>query len=227
MIAIIPARGGSKGVPYKNIKLLRGKPLIAYTIEAALKAESVTEVIVSTDDEAIAKVAREYGAKVPFLRPEELATDNAQAIDSYIYTVERLNEEFGYKIRDFIVLLATTPLRTSKDIDDAVQMYKEKNAYSVISYVEGCSPITGFKYLNDDNSFEHIFPDSLANRQEMREAYIPNGAVYVFKLNLLKEGTYFSDSSYAYIMPKNRSIDIDTLEDFSYAEFLLGRKNET
>ncbi len=224
MIAIIPARGGSKGVPGKNIKLLRGKPLIAYTIEAALEAESVTEVIVSTDDEAIAKVAREYGAKVPFLRPKELSTDNAQAIDSYIYTVERLNEEFGYKIRDFIVLLATTPLRTSKDIDDAVQMYKEKNAYSVISYVEGCSPITGFKYLNDDNSFEHIFPDSLANRQEMKEAYIPNGAVYVFSLNLLKQGTYFSDKSYAYIMPKSRSIDIDTLEDFEYAEFLLGRK---
>ena len=223
MIAIIPARGGSKGVPGKNIKMLHGKPLIAYTIEAALEAESVTEVIVSTDDEAIAEVARKYGAKVPFLRPKELATDNAQAIDAYIYTIEQLNLK-GHTISDFMVLLPTTPLRVSNDIDEAVTLYKNKNADSVISYVEGCSPLTGFKYLNKDNSFEAIFEDSLANRQDMRMAYQPNGAVYVFKLDLLKKGTYFSEKSYAYVMPKRRSIDIDTLEDFAYAEFLLSRK---
>jgi len=225
MIAIIPARGGSKGVPGKNIKHLAGKPLIAYTIEAALAAESVTEVIVSTDDEAIADVAKSYGAKVPFLRPFELATDDAQAIDSYIYTVDRLNKEFGYKVESFLVLLLTTPFRNAKDIDASVKMFKEKNADSVISYVEECSPINGFKYLNDDNSFEHIFPEVLANRQEMRSAYIPNGAIYVFRLNLLKKGTYFSEKSYAYVMPRERSIDIDTLEDFAYAEFLLSRQN--
>lgn len=224
MIAIIPARGGSKGVPGKNIKELHGKPLIAYTIEAALNATSVSEVIVSTDDEAIAAVAKKYGAKVPFLRPAELATDNAQAIDSYIYTVNKLNAEFGYNIEDFLVLLLTTPFRNSEDIDASVKMFHEKNADSVISYVEECSPINGYKYLNDDNSFEHIFPEVLANRQEMRKAYIPNGAIYVFTLELLKKGTYFSESSYAYVMPQRRSIDIDTLEDFEYAEFLLEKK---
>jgi N-acylneuraminate cytidylyltransferase/CMP-N,N'-diacetyllegionaminic acid synthase len=226
MIAIIPARGGSKGVPGKNIKDLHGKPLIAYTIEAALEARSVSEVIVSTDDEEIAKVAEKYGAKVPFLRPAALATDNAQAIDSYIYTVDRLNEEFGYDIDSFLVLLLTTPFRNGADIDASVKMFKEQSADSVISYVEECSPINGFKYLNDDNSFEHIFPEVLANRQEMRKAYIPNGAIYVFTLDLLKKGTYFSDKSYAYVMPQSRSIDIDTLEDFAYAEFLLSRKEK-
>ena len=226
MIAIIPARGGSKGVPGKNIKDLHGKPLIAYTIEAALEARSVSEVIVSTDDEEIAKVAEKYGAKVPFLRPAALATDNAQAIDSYIYTVDRLNEEFGYDIDSFLVLLLTTPFRNGADIDASVKMFKEKSADSVISYVEECSPINGFKYLNDDNSFEHIFPEVLANRQEMRKAYIPNGAIYVFTLDLLKKGTYFSDKSYAHVMPQSRSIDIDTLEDFAYAEFLLSRKEK-
>ena len=225
MIAIIPARGGSKGVPGKNIKHLAGKPLIAYTIEAALAAKSISEVIVSTDDEEIAKISKMYGAKVPFLRPAKLATDDAQAIDSYIYTVDRLNEEFGYKVEDFLVLLLTTPFRNAQDIDAAVKMFKEKDADSVISYVEECSPINGFKYLNDDNSFEHIFPEVLANRQEMRSAYIPNGAIYVFRLNLLKKGTYFSEKSYAYVMPRKRSIDIDTLEDFAYAEFLLSRQN--
>ena len=226
MIAVIPARGGSKGVPGKNIKDLYGKPLIAYTIEAALNAKYISEVIVSTDDEEIAKVAQKYGAKVPFLRPATLATDNAQAIDSYIYTVERLNRDFGYKINDFIVLLPTTPLRVSEDIDNAAKMYVNKKADSVISYVEGCSPITGFKYLNDDHSFEHNFPYSLANRQEMKKAFIPNGAVYVFKLSLLKGGSYFSDKSYAYVMPQSRSIDIDTTQDFEYVEFILRRKYE-
>jgi N-acylneuraminate cytidylyltransferase/CMP-N,N'-diacetyllegionaminic acid synthase len=135
MIAIIPARGGSKGIPGKNIKLLGGKPLIVYTIEAALESRWISEVIVSTDSEEIARVAREYGAIVPFLRPAELARDDSQAIDSYIYTVEKLEKEYGYTIESFIVLLLTTPFRNGNDIDEAIEMFREKNSDSVISYV--------------------------------------------------------------------------------------------
>ena len=120
MIAIIPARGGSKGLPGKNIRPLLGKPLIAYAIESALGARSIDRVVVSTDDPEIAAVARRFGGEVPFMRPEELATDTAAAVDNYIYTVDRLAREGGSAIDSFAVLLPTAPLRTSEDVDKAV-----------------------------------------------------------------------------------------------------------
>lgn len=126
MIAIIPARGGSKGLPGKNIKFLNGKPLIAYTIEAALKAKHVHRVIISTDDLEIADTAKKYGAEVPFMRPEYLATDDALAIDVYKYTLSRLSETEGTIITDFMVLQPTSPLRTATDIDKAITIFKEK-----------------------------------------------------------------------------------------------------
>ena len=120
MIAIIPARSGSKGLPGKNIKSLLGKPLIAYTIEVALKAKSITNVIVSTDDPAIYQIGLDYGAEDTFLRPSILAQDDSLAIDNYLYTVKRLNDEFNYGIEDFVVLQPTSPLRNSEDIDAAI-----------------------------------------------------------------------------------------------------------
>ena len=114
VIAIIPARGGSKGLPGKNIRLLNGKPLIAYTIESAIEAKNINRVVVSTDDMEIAKISKTYGAEIPFMRPQELATDNAFAIDNYIYTIERINTEFGGNYKEFVVLHPTSPLRISK-----------------------------------------------------------------------------------------------------------------
>ncbi len=226
MIAIVPARCGSKGLPGKNIKDLLGKPMIAYTIEEALKSKYITEVIISTDCKEIEEVAVRYGAKSPFLRPEYLASDSAKAIDNYIYTIDRLNKEFNYDIKNFIVLQPTSPLRTVEDIDGAIELFKGKNADSVVSYTEEHHPIEWHKYVTEDGKFENIFEEKLLNRQEIKKSYFPNGAVFVFDYELIKQGKYYSDNSYAYIMPRFRSIDVDTIEDFKYIEFVMRVSNE-
>lgn len=224
MLAIIPARGGSKGLPGKNIRKLNDKPLIAHTIEQALNSKNISKVIVSTDDDEIAKIALQYGAEIPFIRPEHLASDIALAIDNYIYTIERLQKENKTKINEFIVLQPTSPLRTSEDIDNAINLFYEKDADSVISYTEEHHPITWHKQINDDLSFTNIFEDKLQNRQEIKTTYYPNGAIFIFKFNLVLQKKYYSEKSYAYIMPRNRSVDIDTIDDFKYIEFLIQNK---
>lgn len=221
MIAIIPARKGSKGLPGKNIKDLIGKPMIAYSIEEALKSKHITEVVISTDCKEIEEVAVQYGAKSPFLRPEYLATDNAKAIDNYIYVIDRINKEFGYDVKDFVVLQPTSPLRKVEDIDGSIELFKVKSADSVISYTEEHHPIEWHKYITDEGKFENIFEERLMNRQEIKKSYFPNGAVFVFDYEFIKQGKYFSDNSYAYIMPRFRSVDVDTIEDFKYIEFLM------
>ena len=221
MIAIIPARKGSKGLPGKNIKDLIGKPMIAYSIEEALKSKYITEVVISTDCKEIEEVAVKYGAKSPFLRPEHLATDNAKAVDNYIYVVDRMNKEFGYDVKDFVVLQPTSPLRKLEDIDGSIELFKGKNADSVISYTEEHHPIEWHKYITDEGKFENIFEERLINRQEIKKSYFPNGAVFVFDYEFIKQRKYFSDNSYAYIMPRFRSVDVDTIEDFKYIEFLM------
>lgn len=223
MIAVVPARGGSKGLPGKNIRQLNGKPLIAYTIEAALKSEYISDVYISTDDQGIYDAALKWGVQPSFLRPSFLAQDDSLAVDNYIYTLERLNSEFGKKVDDFVVLQPTSPLRTSEDIDGAIELYFAKNADSIVSYTEERHPISWHKYLAESRQFINIFPEEIKNRQEYRVSYYPNGAIFVFSFDLIKSKRYYSDKSYAYIMPRNRSVDIDTLEDFEYAEFLLGR----
>ena len=117
MIALIPARGGSKGLPGKNIKSLCGKPLIAYTIQAALNASGINQVVVTTDSEEIAEISRQYGAEVPFLRPKELAEDTSSAVDVYLHAIDFLQKKTGKEIQKFMVLLPTAPLREAKDIE--------------------------------------------------------------------------------------------------------------
>lgn len=224
MIAIIPARGGSKGLPGKNIKLLNGKPLIAYAIEAALKSKHIDRVIVSTDDEEIARVSKQFGAEIPFMRPDFLASDTAQAVDNYIYTIDRLEKETNQLIDAFVVLQPTSPLRIAEDIDGAIELFHEKNADSVISYCPEAHPVTWHKYLDDEGRFVNIFDDNIRNRQANRVSYYPNGAVYVFRTSIIRERKYYTEKSYAYIMSRERSVDIDFIEDFEYAAFLLSRK---
>ncbi len=223
MIAIIPARGGSKGLPGKNVRPLNGKPLIAYAIEEALKAKHIDRVIISTDDEEIARVAVEYGAELPFMRPAELASDTAMAIDNYIYTIGRLEEEGGKPIDAFVVLQPTSPLRIAEDIDGAIELFKQKGADSVISYCQEAHPVSWHKYLDEEGRFVDIFDANIKNRQENRVSYYPNGAVYVFRTSMIRERKYYTDKSYAYVMPRMRSVDIDFIEDFEYAEYLLNR----
>lgn len=224
MIAIIPARSGSKGVPGKNIKLLNGKPLIAFSIEAAQKSKYVEKIIISTDDSEIANIAESLGAYVPFLRPKELAQDNSLAMDVYCYTIEQLNNRFNFNINEFVVLQPTSPLRTSEDIDSAIELFYKKNADAVISYYEAPHPPIWAKKIDENGLIQNYFEfdSSLKNRQEIDKAYMPNGAIYIFKYNILKEKhTYYTENTYPYLMPAERSIDIDTLLDFKIAEFLM------
>lgn len=224
MIAIIPARGGSKGLPGKNIKDLNGKPLLSYTIEAAQKSKGISRIIISTDDLEIAAAAEKLGAECPFMRPDSLANDEARSIDVMKFTISQLEKEDNISINEFMVLQPTSPLRTSDDIDSAIHIFKNKNADSVISYCQEHHPISWHKYITEEGKFQNIFEDSLNNRQKEQPAFYPNGAIYIFRKDLIFRDIYYSDNSYAYIMPRNRSVDIDTLEDFEYAEFLLSRK---
>jgi len=224
MIAIVPARGGSKGLPGKNIKELLGKPLIGYTIEAGLNSGYIEEVIISTDSREIADVAEAQGGSVPFLRPEELAGDDSKAIDVYIYTIERLKKEYEYDIESFIVLQPTSPLRQTSDIDAAIIKFYDLNADSVIGVTEAQHPPVWAKKITPDGVLEDYFPEfsSNKNRQEIEKAYMPNGALFIFNYSRLKEGYgYCFEKTYPYIMPLERSIDIDTQFDFDLAEFLL------
>lgn len=220
MIALIPARGGSKGLPGKNIIDFDGKPLIAHTIDAALKAQSITEVHVSTDCPDIKALAIEAGAVVLSLRPPELAGDNAKAIDVYMHFIDEWQRDSGKDIAELVVLLPTCPLRKEEHIDEAVAMYTNKQADSVISYTQEHHPVQWHKYLRKDGSFENIFPETLENRQKERVSYFPNGAIYVLSTNLLSAGTYYSEKSYAYIMDRCFSVDIDTKEDLDFALYL-------
>ena len=120
-----------------------------------------------------------------------------------------------------MVLQPTSPLRKVEDIDGSIELFKGKNADSVISYTEEYHPIEWHKYITDEGKFENIFEERLINRQEIKKSYFPNGAVFVFDYELIKQGKYFSDNSYAYIMPRLRSVDVDTIEDFKYIEFLM------
>lgn len=229
MLAIIPARGGSKGLPGKNIKELNGKPLIWYTINAAQQSKQVDRIILSTDDKKIAKVSKGYDVEIPFMRPKKLATDSTLAIDNYIYTIERLNHEFDYNYQEFVVLQPTSPLRNAEDIDKAIQLFKEKNTDSVISVCEAVHPPLWSKKIDRKGVLRSYFNIEIENknRQELEKAYMPNGAVFVFKLSFIKEKyTYYSDKTYPYIMPKERSIDIDDYLDFEFAEFLMRKRCE-
>lgn len=223
MIAIIPARGGSKGLPGKNIRLLAGKPLVVHTIEAARRAKNISRVIISTDSVEIAEIAVQNGAECPFLRPAHLATDTSLAVETYLYTIQQLERIENMGIDEITVLLPTAPLRKPDDIDRAIQLFHDKKADSVISYCHEFHPISWHKYINDEGRLINIFDNNLKNRQEEKTTYFPNGSIYIFKKSVLENHAYYTDKSYAYIMDRKSSVDIDNLDDFEYAEFLINK----
>ena len=227
MLAIIPARGGSKGLPGKNIKDLNGKPLIAYTIEAALNSKKITQIIISTDDKDIANVCHSYGLNIPFMRPIELASDNSLIIDTYLYTVNKVNKDFSKNYTSFVALLPTCPFRTGEDIDNAINIFSNKDADSVISFYEAPHPVQWYRKIDKNGILRAIMPegDKLANRQEEIKTYLPNSTIYVFKVDTLNQNKYYTDKTYPYIMDAKNSIDIDNLSDFEYAEYLMEKKD--
>ncbi len=228
MLAIIPARGGSKGLPGKNIKMLGNKPLIFWTIEAALKAKNVTKVILSTDDKEIADICSETGIEIPFMRPNNLAEDSSPAIDTYIYTINKLKEENIYHADEYVVLLPTVPFVSAQDIDNAINLFHENEADSVVSTTKLDFPKEWiFDVASDTNLIQKTENDiSSKNRQEYKYSFIPNGGIYVLKHSLVSnQKTYYFKKTLSYIMPRERSIDIDTELDFKFAEFLVKEKN--
>ncbi len=222
-IAVIPARSGSKGLKDKNIKPLNGKPLIAYSIEAALESCLFDCVHVSTDSPEYAGTARRYGAEVPFLRSPELSSDTATTWDAMRYVLEEYRK-LGKEFDTLAVLQPTSPLRTSQDIRAAYQILEEKQADSVVGVCEvEHSPLWSNTLPEDGCLKGFIREEANGPRQKLSSYYRINGAVYIVSVPLLvKKGTLYGERGYACIMSKEHSIDIDDELDFAMAEFLLG-----
>lgn len=224
-IAIIPARSGSKGLRDKNIKELNGKPLLAYSIEAALNSNVFSTVMVSTDSERYADIARRYGADVPFLRSEETASDNASSWDAVQEVLWGYNE-MGRFYDTFCLLQPTSPLRTAEDIRNAYTLFEEKNAKAVVSVAELEHPLEWCGKIDESLNLDgFIKKEATAQRQKMHRYYRPNGAIYIVSVSEFEADRFlYRSGAYAYIMDWRESVDIDTEEDFGYAEYLLQRK---
>lgn len=228
ILGIITARGGSKGVLGKNIADFGGKPMLAWTIENALSSDCIDKLVLSTDDQAIADVAEIYGLSVPWLRPSELAQDDSPAISALIHAVKKVAEEDYHP--DYIMLLQPNiPFRSSEDIKNAVKILFDKSADSVVSICKTdnhpylCKKIDKDGQLND--FMEVPIPETQRNRQNLPPAYSLNGAVYVVKTEiLLNKKSLYGDKTYAYIMPPERSIDIDTPWDMYLARLIMKDK---
>ncbi len=222
ILAIIPARSGSKGLRHKNIKLLNDKPLIAYTIEAAIESDIFTDIVVSTDSEEYASISKRYGASIPFLRPDELASDIASSADMIVYTIQRL-KELG-KVYDYFVLLQpTSPLRKASDIKNAVDLLIENKLDSVVSVCEAEHSLSIYNTLGDSLSLEgFINKNSATRRQDDKKYYRINGSIYISNVKkYLSERDFYGKKSKAYIMSRESSIDIDTELDFKIAEYIM------
>ena len=228
LLAIIPARGASKRLPRKNILDLSGKPLIAWTIEAALGSKYIDRVVVSTDDQEIANIAKKYGADIPFIRPSELATDQTTSVDVVLHLLNQL-EKIEDKYDYVILLQPTSPLRTAKNIEEAIKLLRTKNSDAVISVCESEHPPLWYNTLPDDMSMDNFLDASIKNKrsQDLPKQYRINGAIYISSIERLRnESSFFlSENCHAYIMEQNVSIDIDTIDDFDFA--LLRISNST
>jgi len=224
IMAIIPARGGSKGIPQKNIKKLGEKPLIAYTIEEALRSEYLDHVFVSTEDPEIAEISIKYGAEV-IDRPSVLAGDSSKTVDVILHAVEYL-EKNGIRPQIIVLLQPTSPLRNTGDIDAAIKLFLDNECDSVISVCEPdhspfwCFTVNG-KYLRP--LFDQRYKNT--RRQDLPTAVMPNGAIYVSSPESIRklEG-FYGDRTIPYCMPPERSIDIDTPLDFIVAEVLVNKE---
>jgi len=227
ILTIIPARGGSKGLPGKNTKALGGKPLIAWTIEHATSCEYIDRIIVSTDNEEIAEISIEHGAEVPFMRPWELATDKASTIDAIRHVLRWLGESENFRPRYVLLLQPTSPLRSREDIDRARDILVARNARSVVSVCETNHHPWWSNTLPENRNMKAFLRPEILNksRQELPVYYRLNGAIYLAESEyLLERNGFFGPKTFAYVMPNERSVDIDSLLDFQIASFLMANK---
>lgn len=218
-IAVITARSGSKGLKDKNIKLLKGKPLMAYTIEAAKQSGCFDCIHVSTDSEEYAEIAREYGAEVPFLREVQLASDTAGSWEVVRAVIDRYCQD-GAQFEKAMLLQPTSPLRTAADIQNAFTLMADKDAQTVVGVCEmDHSPLWSNTLPKDHNMNGFQKESFLIPRQQLPVYYRINGAIYLVHADyLMNGGDLYGQRSYAYVMPKERSVDVDDLFDFLLVE---------
>lgn len=221
--ALIAARGGSKGIPRKNIKAIAGKPLICWTIEAALRSSLLNAVVVSTDDLEIAELARQAGAQVPFMRPAELAQDQTPGLDPVLHALDQLPQY------DSVLLLQpTSPLRTTDDIDGCLNLVMREKAQSVVSVSETETHPYWTYRLNADQTMVRLLDVApVARRQDLPAFFSLNGAMYFAEANWLRNSRSFVGAeTLAYVMSKEHSVDLDTPLDWKFAELLLKEQCE-
>lgn len=225
ILAVIPARGGSKGVPRKNIRELGDKPLIAWTINAAQKSEYIDLLVLSSEDEEIIAVAKKYGCEAPFRRPNELATDNAPGIEPVLHAVKEIGLTYDY----LVLLQPTSPFRTTEDIDGAIVRCLQYKADSCVS-VSQAQKHPAWMHTLDQNEMLIPWMDVQNGwpRQQLETVYTLNGAVYVIKTSVLLEQRKFiiPGKTLAYPMPPERSLDIDSEFDFLLCQLMADTMGE-
>lgn len=230
MLCIIPARGGSKGVPRKNLRRLGGITLVAHAIRCAADTPSITRILVSTDDEEIAEEARSAGGEVPFLRPADLASDTAQARTAYLHVCTELEARGSASIERFVVLQPTSPLRLPSDVQRCIDEFERRDANAVITVNAAPHPVTWMMRIDPTGVLRSFgtFDAPARNRQEEDTAVVPNGVAFVFRRTFLASCTsYLSDRTFAVTVPRERAIDIDEELDFTFAELLYVKRTTT
>jgi len=219
VLAVVTARGGSKGLPRKNVLNLAGKPLIAWTIEAAKKSRYIDKAVLSSEDEEIIETASKYELDVPFVRPKELAQDTSSTVDVLLHAMGQLGR-YDY----LVVLQPTSPLRKAEDIDACIEMCEKHQINSCVSVCETEKPPFWTYYLDKDTVLKPVVPtEAKANRrQDLPKTYVLNGAVYVVNSEVfLANREFIYPDTRAVVMPRERSVDIDSRIDFDFAELLL------
>jgi len=228
ILGMIPARGGSKGIPDKNIFSLKGRPLIAYTIEAAKGSHLLDDFFVSTDSEVIAKAARAEGAKIPFIRPDEIADDDTPMISTLQHAIGWYEKKHRLKVTAVATLQPTAPLRLASDIDDAISLFlRNPEADSLITCYNVIDAHPNYMYTRRGERMISLTKErTVLRRQEFEPVYVRNGAVYISRRDLvMDEGRIVGDEPLGYIMPRDRSVNIDEPFDMELALFLLNRKS--
>lgn len=222
-LAIIPARGGSKRVPRKNLRLLGGKPLLAYTIDAARQSRFLNRIIVSTDDKEIAELALSSGAEVPFLRPSELAQDHSSVISALQHVVDNIEKD-GSAVHAVVLLQPTSPFRTAAHIDEAIALFEASGADTVTAVHESREH-PYYSWTLDDKRLVPFFSKKhqAMVRQELPCAMVENGSIYIIKRSLLGSGKLYGENTRPYLMDDHSSLDIDTMEDLRWGEFSLSQ----
>ena len=224
ILGLVTARGGSRGIPKKNIVPINGKPLIAWTIEAALRANTIDRCIVSTDSMEIADVCRRYGAEVPFMRPAELAGDHSDHMQVVVHALEWVLKEDGECPEWVVLLQPTSPLRSGEDIDAAFELAIKHDADSIIGVTElDLHPYFARK-ISAEGTLENFMrtPSGYLPRQKLPSAYHENGAIYLGRRDiLLKNRSWYTKRTYPYIMPPERSLDINTPWDLYLASLII------